>query len=143
MADVSRRSLMLGAAALTMAGASPEEDVVGQPMRPWRPGGLDIHHIATGRGDSTLIIGPDGSSLMIDAGASSTPPPAGLDIRPGPERRAGEWIGRYARRHLVATKKPKLDTFLTSHLHPDHIDGLGDIAALLPIGLLIDRDYPD
>ena len=65
-------------------------------LRPWRRGGLEIHHIATGKGDSTLIIGPDGSSLMIDAGASSTPPPASLDIRPSADRRPGEWIGRYA-----------------------------------------------
>lgn len=142
-ARFTRRGLLLGAAALAAAAPLPEDDAVGQPLRPWRRGGLDIHHIATGRGDSTLIIGPDGSSLMIDAGASSTPPPASLDIRPGPERRAGEWIGRYARRHLAATGEPKLDAFLVSHLHPDHIDGLYDVAGLLRIGVLVDRAYPD
>ncbi len=141
--DFTRRGLLLGAAALAAAAPLPEDDAVGQPLRPWRRGGLDIHHIATGRGDTTLIIGPDGSSLMIDAGASSTPPPASLDIRPGPERRAGEWIGRYARRHLAATGEPKLDAFLVSHLHPDHIDGLYDVAGLLRIGVLVDRAYPD
>jgi beta-lactamase superfamily II metal-dependent hydrolase len=161
-AAFTRRGLVLGAAALGAAGAGPaaDEDVVGQPLRPWRRGGLDIHHIATGRGDAALVIGPDGTSLMIDAGASGTPPPASLDIRPGPERRAGEWIGRYARRHLAATGEPKLDTFLASHLHPDHVGdvgpdtppapngayrltGVSDVAALLPIGLLVDRGYPD
>ncbi|MET3667642.1 MBL fold metallo-hydrolase [Caulobacter sp. 1776] len=157
----TRRGLLLGAAALGAAGSLADEDVVGQPLRPWRRGWLDIHHVATGRGDSTLIIGPDGSSLMIDAGASATPPPAGLDIRPGPERRAGEWIGRYARRHLAAARsEPRLDAFLVSHLHPDHIGdvgpdtppapsgayrltGVSDVAASLPIGLLVDRGYPD
>lgn len=141
---LTRRGLLLGVAALGAAAPLPGEDTVGQPLRPWRRGGLDIHHIATGKGDSTLIIGPDGSSLMIDAGASSTPPPASLDIRPSAERRPGEWIGRYARRHLAATgREGKLDAFLVSHLHPDHIDGLYDVAALLPIGVLVDRDYPD
>ena len=142
--DFTRRGLLLGAAALATAAASaPDEDVVGQPLRPWRRGGLDIHHIATGKGDSTLIIGPDGASLMIDAGASSTPTPASLEIRPSADRRPGEWIGRYARRHLAATGKAKLDAFLVSHLHPDHIDGLYDVSAMLPIGVLVDRGYPD
>jgi beta-lactamase superfamily II metal-dependent hydrolase len=141
---LTRRGLLLGAAAVTGAAASaPDGDVVGQPLRPWRRGGLDIHHIATGKGDSTLIIGPDGSSLMIDAGASSTPTPASLEIRPSADRQPGEWIGRYARRHLAATGKAKLDAFLVSHLHPDHIDGLYDVSAMLPIGVLVDRGYPD
>lgn len=161
-AALSRRGLLLGAAALGATAAAPSDDadVVGQPLRPWRRGGLDIHHIATGRGDAALIIGPDGTSLMIDAGASATPPPASLDIRPGPERRPGEWIGRYARRHLAATGAPRLDAFLVSHLHPDHVGdvgpdtplapggayrltGAGDVAAQLPIGRLVDRGYPD
>jgi beta-lactamase superfamily II metal-dependent hydrolase len=145
-----------------MAGAAraADDDVVGRPLRPWRPGGLDLHHIATGRGDSTLIIGPDGTSQMIDAGASATPPPASLDIRPGPERRPGEWIARYARRHLHAAGNPGLDSLLVSHLHPDHLGdvtpdtplapggayrltGVSDVAALLPIGVIVDRGYPD
>ena len=144
-ADFTRRSMLLGGAALGLAAAAPapEVDVVGQPLRPWRRGGLDIHHISTGRGDCTLVVGPDGASLMIDAGATSALPPAALDARPGPERRPGEWMGRYARRHLAATGRPKLDTFWLTHLHPDHVDGLPDVAAQIPIDLIVDRDYPD
>lgn len=143
-AVVTRRGLLLGAVALGAAAPLPtDEDVVGQPLRPWRRGGLDIHHISTGKGDSTLIIGPDGASLMIDAGASTTPTPASLDARPSADRRPGEWIGRYARRHLAATGAPKLDAVLVSHLHPDHIDGLYDVAQALPIGKLVDRAWPD
>ncbi|NGM50882.1 MBL fold metallo-hydrolase [Caulobacter sp. 602-2] len=160
MSPLTRRGLLLGAAALGAAAPPSSDDVVGQPLRPWRRGGLDIHHIATGKGDSTLIIGPDGSSLMIDAGATATPPPASLDIRPGPERRPGEWIGRYARRHLAATGRKALGALLVTHLHPDHIGDVGpdtplspngaykltgvtDVAAQLPIDLLVDRDFPD
>jgi len=165
VSGLDRRGVLRGGAAIGLIACAARAaddgiDVVGQPLRPWRPGGLDIHHIATGRGDSTLIIGPDGTSQMIDAGASATLPPAALDIRPGPERRAGEWIGRYARRHLKAAGDPRLDSLLVSHLHPDHLGdvtdaspmapgggyrltGVSDVAALLPIGLIVDRGYPD
>ncbi|MDR0844026.1 MAG: twin-arginine translocation signal domain-containing protein, partial [Tannerella sp.] len=34
----------------------------------WQDGFLDIHHICTGRGESTFIIAPDGTTMLIDAG---------------------------------------------------------------------------
>ena len=34
----------------------------------WQEGYMDIHTIATGRGDATLVVMPDGTTLMIDAG---------------------------------------------------------------------------
>ena len=140
--------------------ARSAEDAVGTALRPWQPGSLDIHHIATGRGDSTLIIGPDGTSMMIDAGASATPPPAAFETRPGNDRRAGEWIGRYARRQLAATGRSALDVFLATHLHPDHVGdvtpdsprardgdyrltGVSDVEAILPIRRVVDRGFPD
>ena len=35
---------------------------VGQPLPPWTAGTLDIHQINTGRGNSALLIFPDGTS---------------------------------------------------------------------------------
>ncbi|MGH1557017.1 hypothetical protein ACRAWD_02825 [Caulobacter segnis] len=99
------------------AASAPDEDVVGQPLRPRRRGGLDIHHIATGQGRTpTLIIGPD--RFQPDdrrAGASSTPPPgslrtSGYHLGPGsPALAVGS--DRSARRHLgaaAAGSSPKL-----------------------------------
>ncbi|WP_157830451.1 hypothetical protein [Siphonobacter sp. SORGH_AS_0500] len=34
----------------------------------WREGYLDIHHINTGRGNSTFFLFPDGTTLLWDAG---------------------------------------------------------------------------
>lgn len=163
--DISRRLFMLGAVGATAApgwaaAAAGEVDRPGQPLRPWREGGLDIHHIATGRGDCTLVIGPDGSSLMIDAGASATPAPPAFAIRPGPDHRAGEWAGRYALRRLRDTGGSGIDTFLATHQHPDHIGdvgpgdalapsgsyrltGVSDVDAIAPIHRLIDRGFPN
>lgn len=161
---LTRRTFILAAAAAaasgTRAATTTDRDIVGEPLRPWRPGHLDIHHIATGRGDATLVIGPDGSSLMIDAGASATPAPPALAVRPNPSRRAGEWIGRYAKRRLKDSGARELDVFLATHLHPDHIGdvgpdtplappgayrltGVSDVDAIVPIRRLVDRGYPD
>ena len=35
----------------------------------WKLGVLEIHQIATNRGNSTLLILPDGTTMMVDAGA--------------------------------------------------------------------------
>ncbi|MCX6954591.1 MAG: MBL fold metallo-hydrolase, partial [Verrucomicrobia bacterium] len=146
-----------------VAPATGSEAAVGPgaPLPAWSPGNLDIHQIATGRGNAALIVAPDGTSVLIDAGAASgkldvTSPP-----RPDSSRRPGEWIARYALRQLKATGHAGLDYFVATHLHPDHLGDVGpdspasprdgsyrltgvtDVAEALPIGTVIDRGYPD
>jgi beta-lactamase superfamily II metal-dependent hydrolase len=157
----------LGATAFGMAfgsngGTAPTDitDVKGRRLTPWRRGCLDIHHIATGRGDSSLIIAPDGTTLMIDAGAMYAPAPADLELKPNYQRRPGQWIARYAARHLHAAGAGALDYLLVTHLHPDHVGdvtpalpravdgdyrltGVSDVAARVPIGVVLDRGAPD
>jgi beta-lactamase superfamily II metal-dependent hydrolase len=135
-------------------------DIEGNALTPWRPGCLDIHHIATGRGDSSLIVAPDGTTIIIDAGAMYAPGPFNLDLKPNGERRPGEWIGRYAARRLRETSSVGIDYLLVTHLHPDHVGDLGpalpkasdgdyqltgasDVSAQLPIGVVLDRGAPD
>lgn len=134
--------------------------VCAESLPPWTPGTLDIHQIATGRGNSALIVCPDGTSIMIDAGASNGSPEVSSPPRPDGSRRPGEWIGRYALRQLRATGGQEIDYFIATHLHPDHVGdvgpgtpqspegdffltGLTDVAAVLPIRVLVDRGYPD
>jgi glyoxylase-like metal-dependent hydrolase (beta-lactamase superfamily II) len=165
---LSRREFMASAAALmSTAGATAARaamdaatDVAGRRLTRWRPGLLDIHHIATGRGDSTLIVAPDGTTILIDAGATMKPDAALLDARPDSSRRPGEWIARYVKRRLAETDRPALDALLVTHLHPDHIGAVGentplaasgqyrltgvtDIAAAMPVRRVIDSDFPD
>jgi beta-lactamase superfamily II metal-dependent hydrolase len=104
---------------------------------------LDIHHISTGRGDASLIVGPDGTSIMIDAGAVSPDGPFTLDLKPNETKRPGEWIARYAARRLRDTGSSELDYLLVTHIHPDHIDGVSDVAARLSIGVILDRGAPN
>ncbi len=162
-----RRSLLLGAAgALTLplwqwafAADTPQQGPATTLPR-WQPGQMDIHHLAIGRGNATLIIMPDGTSMLIDAGASNDGFDVSVTTRPGTTKRPGEWIARYVARQLAATGHVGLDYALVTHLHPDHLGdvsptsppsrfgnyrltGITDVAEALPIGVLIDRGYPD
>ena len=47
----------------------------------WKPGILEIHQIATNRGNSALLLLPDGTTLMVDAGAIYGTSPYILVIR--------------------------------------------------------------
>jgi hypothetical protein len=156
----TRRRLL---AFLIASGAGPglaqeTHDRVGAPLSPWRPGEVDIHHIATGRGDSALVVGPDGRTVMIDAGASASPPASSTPAWPDANRNAGDWIGRYVRRRLRETGGFRLDHALVTHIHPDHLGdpavgtpdprgyvrtGLSAVADVVPIGVVVDRGAPD
>ena len=130
---------------------------VGLPLSERQPGEMDIHHIDTGRGNCTLIVAPDGTSIMIDAGAGNGPKETSAEARPDASRRPGEWQAAYAQRWIQGAR---LDYFVATHLHPDHIGdvqpqspvspsgdyrltGVSDVDARLPIGTLVDRAYPD
>ena len=130
------------------------------PLPPWTPGTLDIHTISTGRGESSLLILPDGTSLMIDAGDLRTGgPPRISSSKPDASRRPGEWIARYARHMLRHDAQPALDYFLLTHLHSDHmgefradlpmaksqayrLTGVTELTEHLPIRQLLDRGWP-
>ena len=163
----SRRTFLRGLLALAFSDATPATpraletaDREGTSLAPWQRGQLDIHHISTGRGDSTLIVAPDGTTIMIDAGAMYAHGPFNLDLKPNDTRRPGEWIARYAARRLLAAKSSALDYLVVTHIHPDHIGdvnpslprasagdyqltGVSDVAAQLPVGVLLDRGAPD
>ena len=112
-----------------------------QTIPPWTPGVMEIHQIATGRGNAALFILPDGTSLLVDAGGAADGLPE-TEPHPDASRKPGEWIASYVKRHLVA-ETPRLDYVLITHFHPDHMGGLIDLAREVPIGTLIDRGWPD
>ena len=87
---------------------------------------LDIYWIDSEGGGSTLIITPDGESVLIDTGN-----PGGRDA---------------ARIHKVATEVAglkKIDHVVITHFHLDHFGGAAEIAELMPVGALYDKGLPD
>jgi len=148
--------LSTDAAALWKSGAIGDT-VPGLP--PWQPGVLEIHHLDTGRGNCSVVIGPDGTSMMIDAGDAHSAERTMAPARPSASRRAGEWIARYVQRQLDRTGSSGLDVAFMTHLHGDHVGevvadsprsahgyrltGIADVAeTILPIAM-IDRGWPD
>jgi beta-lactamase superfamily II metal-dependent hydrolase len=132
---------------------------VGQPLPPWTPGILDIHQINTGRGNAALLIFPDGTSMLLDAGDGGNPPPRGTPPKPDGTRTPGEWIARYVRHMLAHDPSPALDYAYLTHFHDDHmghpspssktarggykLTGITEVCDLIPTRLMLDRGWPD
>src|SRR6266702_2339946 len=134
------QTLLCASTTLALPASAFADTLIGSPLPPWREGNFDIHHIDTGRGNSTFLVFPDGTTMLIDAGAVTSAPAGTLNpARPNASKRPGEWIAAYI---LAHAPQPHLDYFLATHLHADHIDGLPDVAAHLPIGTCIDRAFP-
>jgi glyoxylase-like metal-dependent hydrolase (beta-lactamase superfamily II) len=159
--QLDRRRFLQGLLCASTVLAAPAcalaDSAIGSALSPWREGNFDIHHIDTGRGNCTLLVFPDGTTMMIDAGAANVPPDTSSAAHPNASRRPGEWQARYALAHAPSKN---LDYFLTTHIHPDHVGdvtptsplaptgayrltGISDVDALLPIATVIDRSFPD
>lgn len=146
-------SLLAGSA---QQPARPAAAEVGQAFPAWTTGTLDIHQIATGRGNAAFMVFPDGTTLLFDAGDGGETPNA--EPKPDGSRAPGEWIARYVA-HMMAPGPARLDYAVISHLHPDHMGrisgkepmssfgayrlaGLPQVAEAVPVGTLIDRGWP-
>lgn len=148
---LNRRTFSLG----LLATAAVDPPKVG--FAPWSPGVLDIHHIDSGRGNATFILAPDGTTILIDCGASNDGPEVSAPARPDGSRRPGEWVAAYALRHARAAGRDALDYLLVTHIHPDHVGdvsatasnggyqltGVSDFDRLMPAKVVIDRGYPN
>ena len=133
---------------------------VGNTLPAWSEGYLDIHHINTGKGESSFFILPDGTTMLVDAGASNRSKPRVTDPRPNDSFTPGEWIGRYIIHMMEGHKEKKLDYVLITHFHSDHMgepspgaktsekggylmSGITETGDMIPFRKLIDRDWPD
>jgi len=106
-------SLWLFSAGLSSVGAASSND----------SRTLQIFFVDVEGGQATLFVTPEKQSLLIDTGW------------PGND-------GRDAERIVAAAKKAgitKIDFVLITHFHADHVGGLPQLAARIPIGTVIDH----
>ena len=86
-------------------------------------GKLRIFFVDVEGGQATLFVSPSGDSLLIDAGW------------PGNDRRD-------ANRIVAAAKEAglsKIDYLLITHYHDDHVGGVPQLVAQIPVGTFIDH----
>jgi beta-lactamase superfamily II metal-dependent hydrolase len=87
---------------------------------------LDIYFIDVEGGQSTLVITPAGESMLVDAGY-------------------GARGGRDPDRIMAAIRDAgieRIDYLLITHFHNDHVGGVADLAARIPIGTFVDYGEP-
>lgn len=104
-------SLLICAANVTAANATHTQ----APLR--------VYFVDVEGGQATLFVTPAGQSLLIDTGWS------GHDSRD-------------AKRIVAAAKDAgirKIDYVLITHYHEDHVGGVPQLAALIPVGTFIDH----
>ena len=98
---------------------------------------LDIYFIDVEGGQSTLIVTPEGESILVDAGF---PGAGGVDGQSGDAH-----VARDANRIAAAAKDAgvnAIDYLIVTHFHADHDGGIPELAQLLPIRTFVDHDRP-
>ena len=84
---------------------------------------LDIYWIDVEGGAATLIITPNQESILMDAGWG----------------RDDERDAKRIQDAMTDADIDRIDYFITSHFHRDHVDGLPALADRVPIGQFIDH----
>lgn len=133
--------------------------LVGQVLPAWTPGELDIHAINNGRGESMFYIFPDGTTMLCDAGGAIVPAThqiPGTDPKPSLAVSAGKVIADYVKHYLPSDAGGKVDYFLLTHYHGDHMgeykesypmhkdggfrmNGITEVGVEVPFRKIIDR----
>jgi beta-lactamase superfamily II metal-dependent hydrolase len=129
-------ALFLFAIPFAASARFPFAQPVPRSLPSWTRGTLDFHQISTGRGNAALVVFPDGTTMLVDAGAAGDGQAmADTDPRPNATRTAGAWIADY----LLSQGVTRLDYAVLTHYHVDHIGGINDVGARIPITTVIDR----
>lgn len=86
------------------------------------PGELEVTAIDVGQGDSLLVVGPDGSTMLVDAGG----PVGGLNEAAASASNfdIGEEV---VSPYLWSRQIRKLDVLVLSHAHSDHMGGMAAV----------------
>ena len=83
------------------------------------PGNLEVTAIDVGQGDSIFIVGPDGSTMLLDAGG-----PVGAVTEAAEATSHFDMGEEVVSPYLWSRRLRRLDTLVLSHAHSDHMGGM-------------------
>ena len=126
-------------------------------LAPWQAGCFDIHAIATGKGECSFLVYPDGTTLLIDCGDMTGVGKGWAKSKalPDSSKTPAQWVAAYI--DHFSPNPGKIDYVMLTHFHSDHmghsaalregphgykICGLMELAEYEKFGKLVDRDYP-
>jgi competence protein ComEC len=89
--------------------------------------GLALHLLDVGQGDAIALRTPGGHWIVVDAGPAGTTGDAGQRV-----------VGPYLARHGAR----RIEVFVLSHAHRDHVGGGASLVARFPVGLALDPGEP-
>ena len=164
--DFLKTSAVAGAAFMLdwrgSLAAGMSDKKVGQAWKGWKKGHFQVHFIYTGVAESSFMIFPDGTSMLVDCGDHNAIGRGKLavPVLPSPDRHSGEWIARYVER--VNPHGSDVDYMMLSHYHCDHagdpefnagivkrdgeefaLSGFTQAAERLTFRRAVDRAWPD
>lgn len=159
------KKMAIGAVILLAATALPTSAQqlgakVGKTLPDWKEGYLDIHAVNSGQGECSLLIFPDGTTMLLDAG--ETRPDAMNIVPPKPDSITPpyETYAKYINHFIKPTGHKDLDYALISHFHEDHmcqfrknaklapgkpyyLNGFPGVGDKIHFSKIIDRSWPD
>jgi competence protein ComEC len=131
-AVVARRQFWTAACGLIALAISAFWLTTISPRAQIHPGKLEITSIDVGQGDSTLLVLPDGRTILVDAGGLPHWMHSDFDI--------GENV---VSPYLWTRRMSRIDIAIATHAHADHIGGMGAILSnFRPKELWIGADLP-
>lgn len=132
--------------------------VKAQEMPSWQEGWMDIHHIATGKGENNLFVFPDGTTMLVDLG-DETNGRFKCPAYPDASRTPAQWVARYIEHFAAGTpgEGKNVDYLTLSHYDSDHLGsmsamrqgprygicGITEAGEYLRFGKIVDRSYPE
>ena len=100
--------LLAGCSGAVPGDPSASTPDTGNESTPTANGTVEVHYINVGQSVSTLIVGPDGDTMLVDTGHYNDD---------------GEHVLEYLQAHDIT----RIDHLVTSHNDADHIGGNADI----------------